>query len=151
MTLRNALPDDIPQLLGLLKLLTAIEESFDFDEEAHRAGLALLIDDQPLSCVAVAEEEGTIAGMCTGQTVISTAMGGPSVWVEDVVVHPDYRRKGLGSQLLDYLAEWAESRGARRQQLLIDDDNAAALEFYRSEGWQGTNFSCLRKLSSRIS
>ena len=146
MTIRNARTGDLDQLLELIKRLTAIEESFDFDEEAHRTGLALLIEGQPRSCVAVAEEEGNIAGMCTGQTVISTAMGGPSVWVEDVVVHPGYRRRGLGTKLLDYLAEWGANRGARRLQLLIDDDNSAALEFYKSQNWQSTNFSCLRKV-----
>ncbi len=144
--LRNGRLDDIPRLLQLLEILTGIEESFDFDREAHTRGLSLLIEAQPRTCVAVAEESGKVIGMCTGQTVISTAMGGPSVWVEDVVVHPDYRRLGLGAQLMDYLSDWAASCGALRQQLLIDNDNGSALEFYRTQNWKRTNFSCLRKL-----
>jgi len=147
MTIRMGRPGDVGELTALLKILTEREASFDFDEKAHGEGLRLLVEAQPLTCVAVAEENGRIAGMCTGQTVISTAMGGPSVWVEDVVVHPDFRRRGLGSELLTFLEEWAGIRGARRQQLLVDNDNGEAREFYRARGWGGTNFSCLRKLT----
>ncbi|MDC7221223.1 MAG: GNAT family N-acetyltransferase [Spirochaetales bacterium] len=151
MKIRNAQNKDIDDLVRLLKGLTELEASFDFDEEAHRKGLTLLIQSQPASCVAVAvavaEENGNICGMCTGQTVISTAMGGPSVWVEDVVVHPDYQRRGVGSKLLDFLEEWGVSRGAARSQLLIDNDNESALKFYKQKKWQETNFSCLRKMS----
>jgi len=146
MTVRMGKKEDLTQLIALLRILTDLELSFDFDEKSLRDGLALIIDSQPLTCVAVAESQGRIAGICTGQTVISTAMGGPSVWVEDVVVHPDFRRRGVATELLAFLDNWAETRGARRQQLLIDNDNDSALAFYRSAGWGGTNFSCLRKL-----
>jgi GNAT superfamily N-acetyltransferase len=146
MNIRSARNEDIPSLINLLKQLTELEESFTFDEESHKKGLELLIKDQPHSCVAVADWGGKIAGMCTGQTVISTAMGGPSVWIEDVVTHPDYQRKGVGSKLLDFVKEWAESQGARRSQLLIDNNNRSALKFYGQKKWQETNFSCLRKM-----
>jgi GNAT superfamily N-acetyltransferase len=146
MTVRMGTEKDLTQLIALLRILTELEGSFDFDEKSHRDGLALIIGSQPLACVAVAESRGRIAGMCTGQTVFSTAMGGPSVWVEDMVVHPDFRRRGVASDLLAFLDSWAESRGARRQQLLIDNDNCSAMAFYRTAGWEGTNFSCLRKL-----
>lgn len=147
MKLRMAEPKDLNQLVTLLRVLTDLEESFDFDEEAHRKGFALLIDTQPGSCVVVAEtEEGRVGGTCTGQMVISTAQGGLSVWIDDVVVHPDFQRQGLGSDLLSFVEAWAQEQGAHRSQLLVDKDNPKAQVFYKNQNWQKTNFSCLRKL-----
>ena len=38
--------------------------------------------------------------MCTVQTLISTAEGGPVGLVEDVIVRADYRGHGIGARLL---------------------------------------------------
>lgn len=145
MQIRLAKKNDPDQLVDLIGILTEREASFDFDREAHLRGLDLLIDAQPATCVAVAEEEGKIVGMVTGQTVISTAAGGLSVWVEDLVVHPAFRKQGLGEGLLAFLEKWGKERDARRFQLLLDRDNDGARAFYESREWEETNFIALRK------
>ena len=131
-------------MVGLLKLLFAIEADFTADAIRQSQGLALLIQ-QPLACIMVAENEGRVVGMCSGQLTISTAEGGFALLVEDLVVAADYRGRQIGPRLLDAVAMWAAGHGAARMQLLADRDNASALNFYRRIGWKDTSLICLRR------
>lgn len=142
--IREAGTEDISALVELLELLFSLEADFMPDAQRQGYGLNLLHEDQR-SCILVAEQKGRIVGMCTGQLVISTAEGGRSVLVEDVVVLPAERRQGIGTALIDSICRWAFDRGAERLQLLADCDNSYALEFYKKNGWETTRLICFRK------
>ncbi len=53
-------------------------------------------------------------------------------------VHPRWRRRGLGRQLLRMAGAEAMVRGARRVRLHVATDNVAALALYRAEGYRVT-------------
>ncbi len=145
-TIRTAKPSDIPQLVALLKELFTIEADFDFDQDKQAHGLNLLLNTEK-DCVLVAEQLGDnkVLGMCTVQTLISTAEGGPVGLLEDLIVAADYRNHGVGVKLLAEAVKWAESHGLKRLQLLADKNNLPALNFYQKQGWQSTQLICLRK------
>ena len=135
---------DIPELIGLLGILFAIEQDFTPDVEKQRRGLTGLLAS-PSGQVAIARDaQGRAIGLATAQLVLSTAEGAPSDWIEDVVVESDWRGKGLGRALLAYVLQWARSQGATRAQLLADLDNTPALEFYEHLGWQSTRLGARR-------
>jgi hypothetical protein len=74
--IRPAGSADIPQMCDLLSELFSIESDFSPDREKQTRGLNLLLDDSSgASIVLVAEREGEITGMCSAQTMISTAEG----------------------------------------------------------------------------
>jgi GNAT superfamily N-acetyltransferase len=52
----------------------------------------------------------------------------------------------VGRRLVNALVEWAADRGLTRLQLLADDRNRPALDFYRKMGWHTTQLLCLRYL-----
>lgn len=140
---------DVPRLVDLLNDLFATELDFTFDTSRQTRGLEFLIDeagksDRLILAVARDEQEAVIA-MGSAQLVISTAEGAPSAWIEDIVVHPDYRRRGIGRQLLDHLLAWAKQRGATRAQLVSDKDNAGAELFYGGLGWHSTQLAVRRR------
>lgn len=143
-TIRQGLRDDMDNLADLLEILFSIEEDFVFDEFLQRQGLDLMLAN-PQGCILVAEVDGRVAGMCTGQLIVSTAEGGPALLVEDVIVHEKFRNRGVGSRLMEQIAAWARTKGVHRLQLLADRNNHTALEFYRKIGWQTTQLICLRK------
>ena len=143
-TVRAARPDDLEPMVELLRLLFAIEEDFNFDAARQRQGLALLLCEAR-ACVLVAEAEGRVVGMCTGQLVISTAEGGPSLLVEDVVITAEHRGKGAGRELMAAMTRWAGTQGATRMKLLADRNNPPALRFYERLGWRTTALICLRR------
>ena len=140
---RAARPKDMARMVGLLDLLFAMEADFRPDPARQRQGLALLLDDERAR-VLVAERADGVVGMCTGQLVVSTAEGGPALLVEDVVVDPDHRGRGVGRALLAALADWASGRGVRRLQLLADGTNGPALACYDRLGWRATALVCRR-------
>jgi GNAT superfamily N-acetyltransferase len=143
--IRPATPADLDALVRLLHVLFSIEVDFRPDPARQRRGLALLLADPQRAAVLVAERSGAVIGMATAQLVISTAEGGPSALVEDVVVDERERGTGVGRRLLDALEAWARGQGATRLQLLADRENAPALRFYERLGWRGTQLVALRR------
>jgi ribosomal protein S18 acetylase RimI-like enzyme len=145
-TVRIAKPSDIPKLVELLKELFTIEADFDFDQEKQAHGLNLLLNSEK-DCILVAEllSDNKVLGMCTVQTLISTAEGGPVGLLEDLVVAADFRHHGIGAKLLAEAVNWAECQGLKRLQLLADKNNLPALNFYEKQGWESTQLVCLRK------
>ncbi len=148
--IRRAKPSDLKSLLDLLHLLCSIEEDFVFDAKKQCRGLEMLLDHES-SVVLVAESENRVVGMCSGQLVISSAEGGYSLLVEDVVVDTDRRGQGIGRDMLDKLHQWAEGHKVVRFQLLADRSNDEGLAFYRQLDWQRTNLICLRKKKGNYS
>jgi GNAT superfamily N-acetyltransferase len=136
---------DIPALIELLNLLFSIEQDFQPDAEKQRRGLELLLARPENAVILVARGADGVVGMVSAQQVISTASGAPSAWIEDVVLRPEYRGKGIGRRLLAAAADWATGKGAVRMQLLADADNAPALGFYEHQGWQPTRLFAWRK------
>lgn len=142
--IRPARPADLDALVDLLRMLFAVEADFDFDAARQRQGLEMLLAHEA-AVILVAEAAGRVIGMCSGQLTISTAEGGFALLVEDVVVAEPWQGKGVGRGLLATLEQWGAERKIGRLQLLADRNNAAALEFYRRLGWQGTELICQRR------
>jgi GNAT superfamily N-acetyltransferase len=144
--IRDARLEDIPAMVDLLRLLFGIETDFAFEPEKHRRGLSAMLEGcGKHRCVKVAETQGRVVGMCTGQTLISTAEGGTVALIEDMVVQPAWQGQGIGRQLLASAEAWTLAHGATRLQLLADHGNTDALKFYERVGWAKTRMICLRR------
>ncbi|WP_051283970.1 GNAT family N-acetyltransferase [Desulforegula conservatrix] len=146
---RPATKDDIEDLADLIAILFKLEPDYIIDRAKQKKGLSALIDSYS-AYIAVAEFQGRVLGMCSCQTIISTSEGGPAGIIEDLVVSPDFRKKGIGKALIRNVALWAEKKGISRLQLLADRDNYGALGFYRKTGWNMTRMICLRNYSENI-
>ncbi|MFT5699956.1 MAG: ribosomal protein S18 acetylase RimI-like enzyme [Desulforhopalus sp.] len=144
--IRRATIEDVENLLPLLELLLGIEQDFTFDATRQKRGLQLLLQ-QPSAAIFLAEQDGVVIGMVTGQITISTAEGGLALLVEDLVVAPEYRNKNIARTLLTSLGNWAQENSANRMQLLADANNHKALDFYKKCGWNHTKLICLRKFN----
>jgi GNAT superfamily N-acetyltransferase len=145
-SIRPARTADIPQMCNLLGELFSIESDFSPDKQKQAQGLDLLFNDSSgQSIVFVAEEDGEIVGMCSVQTLISTAEGGPVGLLEDVIVRKERRGKGIGKTLLSEVVGWCAGKNISRLQLLRDADNIEALKFYDTNGWFDTSLLCMRK------
>ena len=142
--IRGAREEDLTGLVFLLEVLFSIEKDFNFNADKQQRGLRLLLQ-RPDTAILVAERQGRIIGMCTAQLLISTAEGGLSTLVEDVVILPAWQAQGTGKRLMEAVAEWSAFQGATRIQLLADRNNTRALGFYNRIGYRPTDLICLRK------
>lgn len=132
--IRLAEPADVPVLLQLVRELAEYEREPDavrVTPEDLRAQLACA--RPPFECV-VAEWDGAPAGMALFFQNYSTWRGRPGVYLEDLFVRPEFRRRGIGRALLAHLARLARERGCARLEWAVLDWNAPAIAFYRALG-----------------
>jgi ribosomal protein S18 acetylase RimI-like enzyme len=148
--IRPARIDDLEPLTRLLQELFTLETDFTPDAARQRAGLKLLLKEAG-AVILIAENCGEVVGMCSVQTVISTAEGGPAGILEDMIVARSARGQGAGRALQEAAQRWAEARGLTRLQLQAEFDNEKALRFYFKTGWQKTGLVGLRKNLSSYS
>ena len=73
--------------------------------------------------------------MITILFTVSTVEGGRAAWLEDMVVHPDWRRRGIGRHLLNHALAEVKMAGGTRITLLTDCKNRQAMRFYSRAGF----------------
>jgi len=92
---------------------------------------------------SIPPEEEQIAGMALYFTNYSTWRGAPGVYLEDLYVRPQYRRRGYAKKLLQRLAQETQKIGGQRLEWSCLRWNEGALKFYgeigatRMEEWVG--------------
>jgi ribosomal protein S18 acetylase RimI-like enzyme len=133
--IRRAFRDDIPQLCALLAELFAQEADFRPDAERQRRGLELILEDPDLGRVYCATESDVVVGMVTLLFTVSTAEGGWAAWLEDMVMHSNWRGRSIGSHLLKRAIAEAKAAGCARITLLTDGDNDRAMRLYSRAGF----------------
>ena len=73
---------------------------------------------------------------CTLILVPNLTRGGrPYGLIENVVTHPDYRRRGLGTSVLKRALQAAWERNCYKVMLLTGSKNEATLRFYEKAGF----------------
>ena len=135
---------DLPQLADLLTVLFSQEADFRPDREKQMRGLRQILEAPERGCIFVARAEGEAVAMLSLLFTVSTAEGAPACWLEDMVVRPDQRDKGVGSELLRHAADRAKARGVTRITLLTDRTNERAIRFYQRHGFRPSQMIPLR-------
>jgi len=143
--LDQARDGDLPQLVELLGILFAQEAELSPDPDKQRLALELILTQPSRARIYVARVGARVVGMAALHLAISTAEGGTAAWLEDCVVHPDYRRRGIGAALLGHVLEQARALGATRVTLLTDGDNARAQALYRRLGFAPSSMLAMRR------
>jgi GNAT superfamily N-acetyltransferase len=136
-SLRDALPDDVPEILALIHELAEYEHAAD-EVAATEADLhAHLFGAQPAASVLLAEADGAVAGFALWYPTFSTWQGRPGIWLEDLFVRPAFRKRGLGLALLQELRRVTDGR----VEWAVLDWNQPSIDFYDAlgarpvEGW----------------
>ena len=91
---------------------------------------------------ALATPTSTVLLVCEAADVIGSVMvgfDGHRGWIYYLAVSPPARRQGVGRTLMATAERWLRDRGAPKLQLMVRDDNAAALNFYATLGFEPQN------------
>lgn len=126
--LREATPQDVEAILGLIKELAAYERA---PEQVVNTVPELTKDLFELKCcnAIVAELHNTIVGFALYYTSYSTWKG-KCLYLEDLYVKPDLRAHGIGQQLFTEVVEVAKQSGVKRMDWQVLEWNEPALKFY---------------------
>jgi ribosomal protein S18 acetylase RimI-like enzyme len=135
---------DLPQLVELLGLLFEQEAEFRPDAAKQSAALKQILSDPERGRIYVARDGRKVVAMTSLLYTVSTAEGGKAAWLEDLVVHPDYRRQGTGQKMLAYVVAQARTEGVLRITLLTDMQNERAQALYRRAGFVGSPMRPMR-------
>ena len=127
---RQATLADVRPLSDLLSRLFAQEAEFEPNAARQTCGLRLILEQPELGRIYCAVENESIVGMVSMLFTVSTAEGGRAAWLEDMIVHPEQRGRGIGKQLLREAIRSARQAGCKRITLLTDDANSDAMRFY---------------------
>jgi len=131
---RPARVDDIPQIARLIRGLADYEgltAKCSFTEDTLREHL---FGSRPYAEALLSEEGGRPVGLALFFHTYSTFAGKPKVFLEDLFVEPEHRRKGHGRALLSAVARIAVERDCRLLEWAVLDWNEKAIAFYYSLG-----------------
>jgi GNAT superfamily N-acetyltransferase len=112
--LATASAKDLPALVELLGVLFAQEADFVPDAGKQQRALEAILGDPRIGRIYVAREGSQVVGMVSTLYTISTAEGGKAAWLEDMVVRPECRGRGIGAALLAHAVVGAGRGGAGR-------------------------------------
>jgi len=130
--IRAAEPRDLPSVVGLVRALAEFEKLDGPDDAAARR----LVDDFGAGrySLLVAERGGELVGYALYFFTYSTFLARPSLYLEDLFVHPTARSAGIGERFMRALAAEAVRRGCGRFEWTVLDWNVDAQKFYRRLG-----------------
>lgn len=143
--IRPAHSNDVTVIVELLAILFEQESEFAPNADRQRRALQALMRDPDRGVVLVAVDGARVVGSIMLLRTLSTAAGGRVCWMEDVIVRPDRRGRGVGAALVQAAIAEANRRGWTRISVLTDHDNTAALEMYAAAGFERSSMVLLRR------
>ncbi len=135
MIFRKAVLEDIKELNRLLSALFSQEAEFVPDAQKQAKALTMIINDDSIGDIFVAQKEGKVVGMVNILYTISTALGERVAILEDMIVDEAFRGQNIGSALIEHAVAKTKAAGCKRITLLTDGDNTKAHGFYGGFGF----------------
>jgi len=134
MQIRNATPEDVPEIARLIRALADYEKLSDEVLATEEQLRESLFGPRPVAETVLAWLDGRAIGLAVFFSNYSTFRGRAGLYLEDLFVEPAQRGRGYGKALLRHVARLAVERGCERMEWSVLDWNTPAIEFYRSLG-----------------
>ena len=96
--------------------------------------------------ILVAEVQGQLVGYACIQILRSTLFPEPWAELTELYVHPENRRRGTGSALLEQAEKWAQARGANQMQVRTGEQNETGKKMYAKRGYSVRPHPLLEKV-----
>jgi GNAT superfamily N-acetyltransferase len=135
-TLREAVPADLPEVVALLAAdQLGVHREVADDLEPYRAAFDAITAD-PAHLLLVAHDSARVIG--TMQLSFIPGLARRGAWraqIEAVRVHEDVRGGGLGARMMEWAIDEARRRGCALVQLTTDKRRSDAHRFYERLGF----------------
>ena len=132
--IRAVRKNELRALLDLYKYLNEDDPEIPVDDKIKALWNEILAD--PEQHYLVAEVDGKLVSSCVLVVIKNlTRNASPYALIENVVTHPDYRNRGIGTRLLKRAQKTAKERGCYKVMLLTG--RTEAIPFYQKAGFDG--------------
>jgi ribosomal protein S18 acetylase RimI-like enzyme len=132
--IKSAGPEDVPQIIALLREFAEFENLLDFFEVTEaRLNEAFFGFDRIAQAILIMADEAPV-GYAIFYPCFASFRGQRGIYLEDIYVRPKYRREGLGEMMLRHIAREAHSRGFERIDFQVLSWNTPAINFYEKLG-----------------
>ncbi len=134
MTLREIEETELPDLLRLYAHLHESDLPIP-SQSIVDATWSAIQENADYHCFGLFQDGGLVA-TCNLNMIPNLTRGcRPYGLIENVVTHPDFRRRGFGKAVLRYALEVAWGKGCYKVMLLTGRMNEATFQFYESVGF----------------
>ena len=133
-TVRPARPSDADRVLELVDALADYEKLPRPDADARARLRRDGFCPAPRVSLLVGERDRAIAGYALFFETYSSFLARPTLYLEDLFVHPDQRKCGLGLALFRAVAGEAVERQCGRMEWSVLTWNQLAIDFYERLG-----------------
>ncbi len=134
-TVRLITRDELPQLMALYHHLNPVDAPLPADDILQSIWDEILCD-RHLYYIVV-DLVNHLVATCN-LTIVPNLTRGARLYgiIENVVTHPDYRRQGLGTQVLHYALTLAWQQQCYKVMLLSGSKREETLHFYEKAGFK---------------
>ncbi len=135
-TIRRAVPADAADITAMISGLAEFERAPEQCTVTESKVAAALSGDAATLQAHVAEVDGEVAAMALWFLNFSTWDGVPGIFLEDLFVREQFRRRGLARRLLATLAAECRDNGYTRLSWAVLNWNSGAIALYDGVGAQ---------------
>lgn len=137
--IKEAVKDDIKEINNLLTDL--IQDERQYDENINKN---YTVEDyyeqfweKEDSCIIVAKDENNnILGYGFGFIMnYGNVYDNKVSQLDAVYIKPEYRKKGIARQIIQYFTEWSKRNEVSYIELKVCNNNSKAIELYEKEGF----------------
>lgn len=127
-------------LNALLELYLYLHEDSIPNQDEHLENTWKQIMEDKNHHLIVNEVDGKIVSSCVCVIIPNlTRNVRPYAFVENVVTHADYRKKGYASECLDYARTIAKNENCYKMMLLTGSKKTETLRFYEKAGYNSSD------------
>lgn len=133
-TISSATAKDLSHLLAMIRELAAFERLTHELEVTAESLRSALFGQRPAAAALLARVNGAPAGYAVYYRTFSTFVGRPGIFLDDIYVRPEFRKRGIGRALLEAVAKTGREIGGGRFEWVALRWNENAIRCYRSLG-----------------
>jgi GNAT superfamily N-acetyltransferase len=135
MLVRKAKPEDLNSILEFQLAMARETEGIELEQETVKNGVTAVLKNSAKGQYYVAEKKSKVIGSLLTTFEWSDWRNGTVLWIQSVYVMPEFRRKGVYSNLYEHVKNQVlENHDLKGIRLYADKSNEGAHKVYRKLG-----------------
>lgn len=146
--IRKVKPEDKEAYIAMSKAFYKSDAVMhDIPEEHFYRTFEELMSGSPYADAYIVEQDGKAVGYTLLAITYSNEAGGLVLWIEEIYILPEYRGKGYGTEIFEFLDKEYGNKVARIR-LEVEETNSRAIRLYNKLGFKYLDYKQMYKESA---